>query len=108
MTSIDINKRIELGTAIRGQLIFGSRTGRKYENIIKEHVMSYAFYRCTISIDRSQFFFSSSKVNLAFAKYIIYVQPWWLVILFFYTVYTIYTSTIYINVYILHIHVVQP
>lgn len=107
MTSIDINKRVELGTAIQGQLIFGNRTGRKYENIIKERVMSYAFYRCTISIDRSQFFFSSSKVNLAFAKYIIYyVQPWWLVILFFYTVYTIYDYNIYKCIYI--IHVVQP
>jgi len=44
MTSIDINKRVELGTAIRGQLIFGNHTQRKYENIIKERVMSYAYY----------------------------------------------------------------
>jgi len=90
MTSIDTNKGVELGTAIRGQLIFGNRAQRKYENIINERVMSYALYRYAISIDRSQFFFLSSKVNLAFAKYIIYDQPWWLVILFFYTVlYTI-------------------
>lgn len=55
----------------------------------------------TVSIYRSQFFFSSSKVDLAFAKCFMHDQPWWLVILFFYTVYTIYT--IYIITYTINI-----
>lgn len=38
ITSTDINKQIELDTAIRGQLIFGNHTQRN-KNIIKERVI---------------------------------------------------------------------
>jgi len=91
ITSTDINKQIELGTAIRGQLFFGNHTQRN-ENIIKERVIcpmcviggipyqytdrSFSFHRrrsilllqnvlCTINPGGSLYYF--------FTPYILYI-----------------------------------